>query len=106
MVAAIPIVGDVKLFREILRACSPVTHRSGVTGCSAGKRATLYYWQEEDNCLKPQFVIEELYRLTGRGYHHHGCGPAPDVGRPYYRAREPTLSLPGPGDNGSASRQR
>lgn len=63
----IPIVGDVKLvLTEMLRRIQP-----GDTGMWCGKvlgwknTHPMRYSQESNNCLKPQYVIEALHRLTG-----------------------------------------
>jgi acetolactate synthase-1/2/3 large subunit len=68
--AHIPIVGDVKLvLKELLKRLLPAEARNTRPWCSqvlewkASK--PLRYRQEAGGCLKPQFVIEELYRLTG-----------------------------------------
>lgn len=68
--AQIPIVGDARLIlKELLRRLQPVKTRNTGPWCArvqAWKTAKpLCYSRESASCLKPQFVIEEFYRLTG-----------------------------------------
>ena len=68
VVPDVPIVGDVKLvLKEILRRLQPGDTRHWCDRVlDWKKRYPLTYKQEDNLCLKPQYVIEELYRLTGR----------------------------------------
>ncbi|NMB36002.1 MAG: acetolactate synthase large subunit, partial [Firmicutes bacterium] len=68
VVADVPIVGDVKLvLKEILRRLQPGDTRQWCDRVLDWKKKyPLTYEQKDNSCLKPQFVIEELYRLTKR----------------------------------------
>lgn len=68
----IPIVGDVRtVLKDLLKACPPAKEfkkgiqpwRDEVEGWSGSHR--LSYKQEPKGKIKPQFVIEKLYELTG-----------------------------------------
>lgn len=62
----IPIVGDARLvLKEILRRLQPGDTRDWCTQVLGWKKTyPLSYKQVDNFCLKPQFVIEELFRLT------------------------------------------
>ncbi|MBW7956634.1 MAG: biosynthetic-type acetolactate synthase large subunit [Deltaproteobacteria bacterium] len=68
----IPIVGDVKtVLKDLLKACPPAREfkkgiqpwRDEIEGWSGSHR--LSYKQDPKGKIKPQFVIEKLYELTG-----------------------------------------
>jgi acetolactate synthase-1/2/3 large subunit len=62
----IPIVGDVKMvLSELIKRFQPGQTRDWCKVVLNWKKTyPLRYKQESDSCLKPQFVIEELHRLT------------------------------------------
>lgn len=65
--AAVPIVGDVRMvLRELLKKVKPVESQDWCKQVLSWKKERpLRYHQAPDAPVKPQFVINELYRLSG-----------------------------------------
>ncbi len=91
----IPIVGDVKhvmvdLNKELHHIKEPweAIRKSWLKQIEAWREERPLTYEYADDVIKPQFVVEKLYEITGgRCDHRDRCGPAPDVGRAVLQVR-------------------
>ena len=85
----IPIVGDVKdVLQELIHQIKEAQAKPDAAAVNAWwsqigewRRKDCLSYKGSDEVIKPQMVVETLWRLTrSRCLHHLGRGPAPDVG--------------------------
>jgi len=63
--ATIPIVGDCRaVFKELLKAIKPCKHPEWIKEIQAWKKRYPLSYDRSAKTLKPQYVIEELYKFT------------------------------------------
>jgi acetolactate synthase-1/2/3 large subunit len=87
----VPIVGDVKpVLKQLLEQTKPGETRDWLKSIEVWKKEHPLAYRDQGNGLKPQYVLEELTRVTGGD-----CIITTDVGQhqmwaaQYYRARRP-----------------
>jgi len=63
---SIPVVGDVKMvLRELLKIAKPLKHTEWIEKITKWKKDFPLKYKDDDGKLRPQYVIEQIYNLTG-----------------------------------------
>ena len=107
----IPVVGDCKWSLEILNEILDETDLGDLTAARQPWLAKIEQWRstqplaykQDDERIKPQYVVQKAVRTDRRQrHHHHRGGPEPDVGRPVlsFRPPQPVYHLRRLGDHG------